>query len=74
MINEGHASSCIYSGPRNRRGEWWASIKNLIIGAPGWLSGKASAFGSGHDPVLHLVPHREPTSPSAYVSASLCVS
>ena len=24
--------------------------------------------------VLHQVPHREPASPSAYVSASLCVS
>ena len=26
------------------------------------------------DRVRHRVPHREPASPSAYVSASLCVS
>ena len=26
------------------------------------------------DQVLHQAPHREPTSPSAYVSASLCLS
>ena len=26
------------------------------------------------DQVLHRAPHREPASPSAYVSASLCVS
>ena len=53
--------------------------KNANLGAPGWLSGWASAFGSGHDPgiqawVLHQAPCREPASPSAYVSASLSVS
>ena len=49
------------------------------IGMPGWLSGWASAFGSGRDPgIWDLVPHQapcgEPASPSAYVSASLSVS
>ena len=48
-------------------------------GMPRWLSGLVSAFGSGHDPgVLGSVPHqdpcREPASPSAYISAFLCVS
>ena len=46
---------------------------------PGWLSGQVSAFGSGHDPtVLGSSPTsgscREPTFPSACVSASFCVS
>ena len=46
---------------------------------PGWLSGWAPAFGSGCDPqskdrVPHQAPCMEPASPSAYVSASLCVS
>ena len=49
-----------------------------MLGAPGWLSSWASAFGSGHDPgvlgswdgILHQAPCREPASPSAYVSAS----
>ena len=41
-----------------------------------WLS---TAFSSGRgqgswDRVLHQAPYREPASPSAYVSASLCVS
>ena len=40
---------------------------------------RLSAFGSGRDPgicdgVPHWVPHREPASSSAYVSASLCLS
>ena len=38
----------------------------------------SSAFGSRHDPgvrdgVPHWVPYRKPASPSAYVSASLCM-
>ena len=51
--------------------------KILASRMPGWLSGWASAFGSGHDPlgswdgVLHQAPCREPASPPAYVSASL---
>ena len=56
-------------------------IKNYCFGAPVWLSGWASAFGSGRDPrVLGLspawssLPCMEPVSPSACVSASLCVS
>ena len=54
-------------------------IEIEIEGMSGWLSGLAPAFGSGHDPrVPDRVPHRascaEPTSPSAWVSASLCVS
>ena len=53
------------------------NIKSL--GAPEWLSGWASAFGSGHDSgsadrVPHLAPCKEPASPSLYVSASLSVS
>ena len=54
-------------------------IKIKLVGAPGWLSGWASAFRSGHDPkVLGLSPNqtpcREPASPSACVSASLSLS
>ena len=54
-------------------------IEKLKMGAPGWLSGWASAFGSGCDPgVWDWVPHRgpgeDPASLSAYVAASLCVS
>ena len=54
-------------------------LKNLIMGTPGWLSGSASAFGSGHDPrswdrVAHQDPGGEHASPSAYVSASLSLS
>ena len=49
------------------------------LGAPGWLSGWASVLAQVRilgfwDPVLHQVPCRKPTSPSAYVSASLCLS
>ena len=48
-------------------------------GTPGWLSGWASAFGSGRDPwswywVLHWAPCRKSASPSPCVSASLCIS
>ena len=44
-----------------------------------WLSGWAFAFDSGGDSgdlglVPYQVPCREPASPSAYVSASLCLS
>ena len=60
-------------------GSTWMSdrhIKLTMIRTPGWLSGWTSAFSSGHDPtsgdqILHQAPHREPVSPSAYVSASL---
>ena len=43
---------------------------------PGWLRGWASALGSGRDPGVPgwspaSSPRREPTSPSAWVSASL---
>ena len=53
------------------------AYKYLIsIGAPGWLSGWVSAFGSGHDP---RVPGLSPTSGSLWgaclcLSLSLCVS
>ena len=50
-------------------------------GIPGWLSGWASAFGSGCDPTVPglspiSAPCLEPASPSACVSEplSLCVS
>ena len=51
-------------------------VRRESAGAPTWLSGGASVFASGRDPrswerVLHRPPHREPASPSAYVSASL---
>ena len=36
-------------------------VKTYSSGAPGWLSGGASAFGSGHDPG---VPGSSPTSGS----------
>ena len=56
-------------------------LRELIPGMPGWLSGWALAFGSGHHPrirgrVPHQAPCREPATPSAYVSASfsVCVS
>ena len=43
------------------------------LGAPGWFSGGVSAFGLGRDPgVLEWSPCREPASPSAYASVSLC--
>ena len=53
--------------------------KILFLETPGWLSGWATAFGPGCDPaVLGLSPTSgpctEPASPSACVSASLCVS
>ena len=60
---------------------WLDTHKNHIqkthtIGTPGWLSGWASAFGSGHDlriwdRVPHWAPRGDPASPSACVSASL---
>ena len=62
-----------------RRKVFLFSIKTGT-GAPGWLSGWASAFGSqvmilgSWDWVLHQAPCREPALPFAYVSASLCVS
>ena len=51
------------------------TTKFQSTGTPGWLSCWASAFGSGGDPgvmgsSLHQGPRREPTSPSAYISAS----
>ena len=53
-------------------------FKNLWAGTPGGLSSGASAFGSGLDTwILDQIPRRapsmEPTSPSACVSAFLCV-
>ena len=56
-----------------------AQRKVCVGGAPGWLNGSAFAFGPGRDPrVLESspdqVPCREPAFPSAYVSASLCLS
>ena len=56
------------------------NLKIFITGAHGWLSGGASAFGSGPDPrVLGLSPvsgSPQRASPSAYVSAvlPLCLS
>ena len=58
---------------------WVSWYWNQSLGMPWWLSGWASAFGSGYDPeVLGSSPHwalcMEPAPPSAYISASLCVS
>jgi len=57
------------------------SLRNKSLGAPGWLSHLASAFGSGHDPrVLGWSPAsgfllcREPASPSPPRLYSLTVS
>ena len=46
---------------------------------PGWRSGWAPAFSSGHDPEIrdripHQAPCKEPPSPSACVFASLSLS
>ena len=55
-------------------------IKDRERGIPGWRSGLAPAFGPGHDPgdpgsnPTSGSRCMEPASPSAYVSASLCVS
>ena len=54
-------------------------VKENESGIPGWRSGLAPAFGPGHDPGdLGSNPTSgsrcmEPASPSAYVSASVCV-
>ena len=56
------------------------SLKKNEKGIPGWRSGLAPAFGPGHDPgdpgsnPMSGSWCMEPASPSAYVSASLCVS
>ena len=63
----------------------WPSVlkafKRFIPGAPGWLSGSASAFGSDHDsevlgssPTWDSLLSGEPASPSPCVSASLSLS
>ena len=58
---------------------WKSLFKKIMLclGTPGWLSGLPLAqvmiLGSW-DRVLHRAPHREPASPSACVSTSLCVS
>ena len=57
---------------------WFGIYKIWVLGIPGWLSGSAPSFGPGRDPGLRdRVPHRapcmEPASPSACVSASVCV-
>ena len=51
----------------------------IILGTPEWLSSRASSFISGCDlrscdPVPYWAPSMEHTSPSACISASLCVS
>ena len=54
-------------------------VKNLVCGIPGWRSGSVPAFGPGRDPgdpgsnPTSGSRCVEPASPSAYVSASLCV-
>ena len=51
------------------------SNKKSQKGAPGWLSVERLPLAQGVTPGLSpsSVPRREPASPSAYVSASLCV-
>ena len=55
-------------------------MKSKYVGIPGWRSGLAPAFVPGHDPrdpgSNPTLGSRcmEPTSPSAYVSASLSVT
>ena len=61
--------------------DMWASGKYILkegAGMPGWLSGWAPAFGSGHDPGdPGCSPGdpgcREPTSPSARLCLCVCV-
>ena len=56
------------------------SYNNNCLGTPRWLSGWASAFGSGCDPggswhrVLQWAPCKVPASPSVWVSLPLSVS
>ena len=59
----------------------WSLLLPLPMSLPlsGYLKARAFTFGSSSDPeswnqVPHQTPQREPASPSAYVSASLCVS
>ena len=54
-------------------------VRNDLVEAPGWLCGCTSAFGlvvilGSWDRVPHRAPRGGSVSPSAYVSASLCVS
>ena len=75
---EHYTLKCNWALGLRKRGRQIMCI-DLTSGMPGWLSGWASAFGSGHDPgiwdrVPHWAPHMEPASPSACVSAFLCVS
>ena len=52
-------------------------VKIQKFGAPSWLSGWASTFGSSCDIwdwVLYEVPCGESASPSVFISTSLCVS
>ena len=53
-------------------------IEEILLGAARWLSGLAPPSAQDviletQDPVPRRAPCMEPTSPSAYVSASLCV-
>ena len=56
-----------------------ATLRTLTAGQPWWLSGLVPPLAQGliletRDRVLHRAPCVEPASPSAYVSASLCLS
>ena len=63
----------------NKGNKTHSPLKTDLAGGLGGSVVEESAFGSGNDPgVPGLCPtldsHRKPTSPSAYVAASLSVS
>ena len=59
---------CIIDFKRSGLGHLGSSVVELLPSAEGMIP------EGSWDGVLSLVPSREPASPSAYVSASLCVS
>ena len=66
------------SGQREFPGRGTFCFKTGTAGQPGWLSGLAPPWAQGRildflDQVPHQTPCVEPASPSACVSASLCV-
>ena len=50
----------------------WQPIKRMLLGRLGGSVAVRLPLAQGV--ILHWAPHREPASPSACVSASLCMS
>ena len=81
MVGENRALVCLGWGECKSRHVIKPHFKNAKMGTPGWLSVEHLPSAQGlipgsWDRVLHQAPHREPASPSAYVSAlfSVCIS